>query len=488
MINPVEQISLALSRLRRLAALRAGLLLALPALTALVLGAALEPLASLTWRRMGYVIAPQAFADMRLALLAAGAAAAAACAWMAWAAYREANDFAAAAQRVDEVVGAHEEIVTLAAFAAPEKSEARRAQRTALFPVLWRRAIGYLERFDPNRAFALEIRRPLTRSLPLAAAIVVLLAAAAMALVRPPSPAEMQARKLRAIAEQIARSENPTERSLAAKVLAAAAALENPKLPPQEKLARLDEAMRELQKHPPKGSSTGQSAQSGNAKGNGDGSGKGDAQSKGQGQGQGQGEGQGQGAGAGEKANGPKSDQQIAELKNDISKAQEQIETGAGDKSKAPKPGNGEKGNALKPGNDPNRKGPSNQPDALAQAKIPKPESSAKGQQMPSGGKSGKQDKGGHGDTHLGQFPAAEKFERFSLGKTGPPIEIRDARYVLFRLPTEVAAGSGGKLVADPNRPVASTPYANVPLKAERLDVAPQERQLVPPRYRDLIH
>ena len=41
---------------------------------------------------------------------------------------------------------------------------------------------------------------------------------------------------------------------------------------------------------------------------------------------------------------------------------------------------------------------------------------------------------------------------------------------------------------ADTNRPTASVPYANVPLKAERLYATPQERQLVPPRYRDLIH
>jgi hypothetical protein len=485
-INPVEQISLARRRLRLLAAVHAGLTLSLPALTALALGAALEPIAGLTWQRMGYVMAAQTLADVRLALFALGAATSGACGWMAWAAYREASDFVAAAQRVDEAVGGRQEIVTLATLAEPEKSESQRARRTPLFPLLWRRAIGYLERFDPNRAFALDLRRPLVRSLPLAVAILALLVAAAMTLVRPPSPAELQASKLRAIAEQIAKSENPSDRTLAAKVLAAATALENPALPPQEKLARLDQVMRELQKQPPKGSSTEQSAQSGNTKGSANGQGNGQGNSQGNGQGQGQGA--GQGAGAGEKPNGAKSDQQIAELRNDVSKAQEQIEAGVHDKSNAPKPANGGNGNALKPGSDKDRKGPANQPDALAQAKIPKPDSSAKGERMPSGGKSGKQDKGGSGDTHLGQFPAAEKFQRFSLGKTGAPIEIRDARYVLFRLPTEVATGDGGKLVADTNRPVASAPYADVPLKAERLDLAPQERQLVPPRYRDLIH
>lgn len=484
MVNPVEQISVALRRLRRIAALRAGLSLAPPSLTALVLGAALEPIAAATWRRMGYVMTPVAFDDVRLALLAAGAAGLAACAWMAWAAYREADDLVEAAARVDEAVNAHQEIVTLASFAAPEKPETQRAQKTPLFPLLWRRAAGYLERFDPNRAFAFQIRRPLVRSLPVAAAVVVLLAAAALALVRPPSAAELEAHKLRALAEKIANSANPADKSLAAKVMTAAAALENPKLPPQEKLARLDEVMRQLEKQPPKGSSPGQSAQSGSGKSNANANGK--SKGEGQGNGQGQGQGQGTGASAGQKPNGPKSDQQIAELKDDISKAQEQIEAGSGPKNNAPQSGQNNKGNALKPGNNPNKQGPSKEPNALAAARIPKPDSSAKGQ-MPSGGKSGKQNKGGTGDTHLGQFPAPEKFERFTLGK-GPPIEIRDARYVLFRLPTEVATGSGGKLVADTNRPVATAPYANVPLKAERLDVAPEERQLVPPRYRDLIH
>jgi hypothetical protein len=484
-VNPVEQISLALRRLRRIAALRAGLFLALPALTALALGAALEPIASVTWRRMGYAMAPQTFGDVRIALLAAGAAALAAGAWMARAAYRGAGNFVEAAARVDEAVGARQEIVTLAGFADPGKAEGQRAQRTPLFPLLWRRAIGHLERFDADRAFAFEIRRPLMRSLPVAAAIVVLLAAAALALVRPPSAAESEARKLRALAQQIANSANPADRSLAAKVFAAAAALENPKLPPQEKLARLDELMRELEKQPPKGSSPGQSAQSGSGKSNANGNGKGNGE--GQRNGQGQGQGQGAGAGPGQKPNGPKSDRQIAELKNDVSKARAQIEAGSGAKNNAPQPGKGDKGNALKPGNDSNKKSPSNEPNALAEAKIPKPDTSARGK-MPSGGKSGKQDKGGTGDTHLGEIPAPEKFERFyKLGK-GPPIEVRDARYVLFRLPTEVASGNGGKLVADTNRPVATAPYANLPLKAERLDVAPQERQLVPPRYRDLIH
>ena len=167
---------------------------------------------------------------------------------------------------------------------------------------------------------------------------------------------------------------------------------------------------------------------------------------------------------------------------------QAEVEAGSGSRSNAPKPGQGDKGNALTPGTNPNEKGPSQQPDATAQGNLPRPDTSAKGQ-MPSGGaKSGKNEKGGHGDTHLGEFPVAENFQRFYKPGQGPPIEIRNARYVVFRLPTEVVSASGGKIVPDTNRPTASVPYANLPLKAERLDAAPQERQLVPPRYRDLIH
>lgn len=486
MLNPVEQISLALSRLKRVAALRGSLSLALPAFTAVALGAALEPIGGATWRRMGYVMATRTFDDVRMTLFAIGVAAIAGCVWMGWAAYRKADDFVEAAARVDDVVSARQEIVTLASLAGPREDQGGRAQRSALFPLLWRRAAGYLERFDPDRAFAMEIRRPLLRSSPIAAIIVALFAVASFALVRQPSPAELEAHKLRALANQIARSPSPADQALAAKIRSAAAALENPKLPPEEKLARLDELMRQLEKPPEQKSSASRNPQHGNGKassnGNGSGQGKGQANGKGQGRGQGQ----GQGSGAGENRNGPKSKRQIAELKNDISKAQEQIETSSESQSKKPKPSQASTGSALKPGRNPDKNGSSNKPGKLAKAEIPKPGTSAN--QMPSSGKNGKGHKGGHGDTHLGEIPAPEKFTRFKLGK-GPPIEIRDARYVLFRLPTDViASGSGGKLVRDNSRQAVTAPYVNVPLKPERLDLAPQERQFVPPRYRDLIH
>jgi len=316
-----------------------------------------------------------------------------------------------------------------------------------------------------------------------------------LALVRPPTAEQLEARKLRAAAEQLASSPSSADKELASKILAAANALENPDLPPREKLERLAEAMSELQKQQQQGSSAQQSAKNASGSGSGNGKGnseKGSGQNSGQGQasgnGQSKGPGQGEGQGQNQNPNGPKSKQQIVELREDLSKAQAQIETGSGSRNEAPKPDQGDKGNALKPGTNPNKKGPSPQPDAMAQGNLPRPDSSAKGQ-LPSGGtKSGKNEKGGHGDTHLGEFPVPENFQRFYKPGQGPPVEIRDARYVLFRLPTEVVSASGGKIVPDTNRPTASVPYANVPLKAAPLDATPQERQLVPPRYRELIH
>ena len=57
MINPVEQIVTARRRLKQVAALRAGLALAIPALTALVLAATLHAIGAATWERIGYTLA-----------------------------------------------------------------------------------------------------------------------------------------------------------------------------------------------------------------------------------------------------------------------------------------------------------------------------------------------------------------------------------------------------------------------------------------------
>ncbi len=116
------------------------------------------------------------------------------------------------------------------------------------------------------------------------------------------------------------------------------------------------------------------------------------------------------------------------------------------------------------------------------------------GKQNPNGPKPGNNPGntlgGTQGDTHLGEFPAPVAYQHFYLpGEHGPPIAVHDARYVLFRLPEAMAAAAnGGKLMLDTSGPHATTPYVNVPFnESHPLEVAPNEQQLVPPRYRDLI-
>ncbi len=66
-------------------------------------------------------------------------------------------------------------------------------------------------------------------------------------------------------------------------------------------------------------------------------------------------------------------------------------------------------------------------------------------------------------------------------------MDIKNARYVLFRIPPAVQSGGRGKSVIDNERTSATVPYENLPLKDERIAAEPDERQLVPPRYRDLL-
>ncbi len=192
-------------------------------------------------------------------------------------------------------------------------------------------------------------------------------------------------------------------------------------------------------------------------------------------------------------APGKKNNQQIADLQNELAKAKEQIEKdSAPNGNSIPKPAPGDKpGNALTPGQNPNQPGAANRADAAAQNNAPKPGQNGSPQDKsgPGGDQTANNDKGSDkGDTRLGQFPAPVRYDRFyKPGEKGPPIELRDARYVVFRLPSAPSSSGGGKTVLDTERPEASAPYSNAPLKAEQLEATPDERQLVPPRYRDLI-
>jgi hypothetical protein len=86
-------------------------------------------------------------------------------------------------------------------------------------------------------------------------------------------------------------------------------------------------------------------------------------------------------------------------------------------------------------------------------------------------------------------MPKPGNFERFYAAGEGPPIQIHDARYVTFRIPATVESnGTGGSLVADSGHARAAAAYSNLPLRQEHVTDTPDEQQLVPPRYRDLIH
>ena len=65
--NPVAQIVAARRRLKQVAALRAGLTLFVPALTALLLAATLAAIGARTWERWGYMLPPARLDGLRLA-------------------------------------------------------------------------------------------------------------------------------------------------------------------------------------------------------------------------------------------------------------------------------------------------------------------------------------------------------------------------------------------------------------------------------------
>jgi hypothetical protein len=516
--NPVQTIALTSRRIAKLAALRTFLFSLIPAATALIIAFSLDTIGENTWEMLGYVLTADRALDLQIALALAAGAMVAASAIQAVLVYRREHDFMAAAAEIDERIHGHEEIVTLAALSDPAHIQEARAQRSPLFPLLWRRAIAYFEGFDPRFEFRLDWRRPLTKSTIFSAAGAVLLLIATLGLVRAPTPLMAEAQKLRKIAREIERTESsPEQVALAAKVRDVAKALENPKLPPEKKMEKLEQVMRELQQQQQQ-----QKQQQGQGTGASKGSGSGErkspdqnasGQSKGEGAGKGQGQGAGKSEGAGIDKNangggkeksgegsgganekGQNAQSQSIKLQNELKNAEAQIQA---EGASNPNPeGNGQagsdknKGPGESAGNKPGEKGTGNQPNQNMAGNIPMP--GAKGGDKPAGNQAnGPEQQGGsnQGDTHLGEMPAPTKYQRFlKPGEKGEALEIHDARYVMFRLPSEAAApGTGGKTVLDSGRPKASTPYANVPLAPTRADAPPDERQLVPPRYRDLI-
>ena len=512
MDNPVETIGIASARIARLAAIRAVLCAAPPALTAIALGASLTQIGDVTWTRLGYRLAPERAAVLSLVLIGAGIVVLAAGLVMAFRAYRRANDFLAAAAELDDRLDCDQEIVTFATLANPSAPESVRARRTPLFPILWRRAIALFGGLDVRREFRLEVGEPLKRSSIFAGVVALAMVLATLGLVRAPTPENTEAARLRAIAEEIARtSTSPDDSALADKIRQAADALENAKLPPKEKKERIEEAMRQADKAAQKRNNSqsgkNQAAGKSNAQnGNGNGKSQGQGNSAGAGSGAGKsGSGAGQQLGAESSGSGKgntgsnsgknegakgsakndkndqnKSDQSSLELHDELAKAQAQVETA---NAKNPGPNN-------QPGNDKNLGGGS-QPEPNRPGNIPKPGANGD-RNIPAAGGNPKNNKdmgSNLGDTHLGEMPTSTNAQRFlKPGEKGAALDIKDARYVMFRLPGAPSSGSGGKTVLDTDRPTATTAYVNAPLAPASDDAPPDERQLVPPRYRDMIH
>ncbi|HJU10838.1 MAG TPA: hypothetical protein VJ728_08170, partial [Candidatus Binataceae bacterium] len=292
--------------------------------------------------------------------------------------------------------------------------------------------------------------------------------------------------QLRRLADTMGSGENSGQKQMRIAARDVAHDLTSSKLPPQEKIAELRSLERELDKVQPERQAATKG--SGNSSGSGNGTG-----SSGQGEGQGSGSGSGSGASQGQGSRGGnntgKANQQIVELHNDIAKAQAKLEQEAnsGSRTNANQSNSSGTGASPQPGNNPGQARNQNSTKGGDSVTQPQTVASAK---MPSGqNPSARHDeRGTTGDTHLGEFPKPGNYQRFyKTGEQGPPIDIRDARYITFQLPTTVEAAGAGTLVTDKTRPNARTPYTNSPLKPSLVPASPDEQQLVPPRYRDLI-
>jgi hypothetical protein len=516
--KPVELLGQAHRRLALIAAARAVAIWIIPACAALALAGLFDQIGAATWGRLGYELAGGYALALRIAMLAAGIAMLGAGAIRGWLAWR-ATDFVTAAGQVDDAVDAHQQVLTLAALSDPRHPEALQ-ERGALFPVLWGHATAMLASFDPKRAFGLEVGRPLGRSSIFTAVAIVLVALATLALINRIAPDQLAARKLVELAREIGNT--AAGNGPAQEIIAAAERVEHSALPPEQKLQQLADLTKQLkqqqqqEKQPPPGKApknksaqnqTGKSSsgsgtgkgQAKNAEGNGTGEG-GKSQGAGNGSGKGTGQGSGKDQNSKQDANAEhkkdqnqKTNQQLAQLQDQIAKAQAQIQA---EKAKNPgpknQPGGKDKGSASKPDKNGDQRLASVDQQGKGNNKMNQP--GGTGGQQPNGQKPGDKNSttpgGTKGDTHLGEFPAPVPYQHFyRLGEHGPKLAVQDARYVLFQLPEAVASSAnGGKLMLDTGGPHATTPYVNVPLDQSRpLEVAPNEQQLVPPRYRDLI-
>lgn len=480
MTDPLKVIRAVGARLGRQAALRA-LIALLPAAVLMTAAAGwLGPLAAASWERWGFALDPRVMAELRYSLLAGAIIAALIALFEAYRAFGRESGLLHAAELVDDRLNAHQEMITFAGL-----SGAGPARRSALFPLLWRQAAGVAENLNPAVAFPLRLVGSAGRGCLVALATAAVLAAAiALVVVNLGNPLLAQAHELRKLASQLRKPGAGQRNELARQLAAAAAALENPALTPKARLAQLAAIKSEIEKQ----QQNKQVARNGNASGSERGHAEGKGQSE-QGKGSGQakegsgGSGQGKtGESGGEKNKG---EEKLAEASKDLSRAEMQIAEENG-KSSKPLPQPNQKGQqpAPAPGQQKTQAGA-----RLAENQHgPAPQEHRLVSEKGSGKLSGKESGKSRGDTHLGEMPASRRFQRFyKAGEKGPPLAIKDARYVVFRIPPAAQSEGNGRTVFDKGRPSATVPYQNLPLGQERIKAEPDQEQLVPPRYRDLL-
>jgi hypothetical protein len=492
--DPVKVIQTVKHRLARLAAFQTLTAVAPPLIVLAAAAFGLRAVGEYSWERWGFMLEPGCARGLQMVLLGAAALGLLTAAVIAVLSFRRSQDAIAAAELIDRKFGCHQEVLTLATLADSGQS----SLRSPLFPLLWRHAAEHLERLDPVRAFPFQLRQPLRQAFFLTVCTVGLLAAGISVLLaanRPPLSAD--ARELRRIAREIANSGTDAQtHELAEKLRAAANTLQNPEVPPEIKLEQLASVEQQLKAQQQRQQQQQQAAGSGkgNATGKGtqgEASGKETAGNGKQGEGKGNGNGKGGGKGSGGDAGkAPNGAIQLTEARKDIAKLQAQLEAEAA-KQKSAGSGAGLKARAPKPGEQPNLamlKRSDNSSNNLNQFKSGQQPNQVPNSTREQSGQPHKDFGSSKGDTHLGEFPKPGNFERFyKAGEHGPPLDIKNARYVLFRIPPAALAGGGGKSVTDNERVSATVPYANLPLKEERIAADPDEHQLVPPRYRDLL-
>jgi hypothetical protein len=497
--DPVQVIQTVRQRLARLAAMQtlAALLPPLVILAAVAIG--LRALGESSWERWGIAMTTDTARHLQMGLVCAAALGLVAAAVAAFLSFHQGDDQLAAAEQIDQRLGCRQEVITLATLAGTTPVESR----SPLFPILWRRAAQHLDRLDPARTFPFQIKEALRRAAILTVCTIGVLAAGiTMLLAAGKPPLIAQGAQLRKIAREIAAS-NPSDaqtRELAAHLRAVAKTLDNPAVPPETKLEQLASVEQEVkaqqQRRQQQGSNTGTaSAGKGTGKGSqgqGTGEGKGSAGQGKEGAGSGPGKGAGTGTGNGGGIKGGKGEVQLVEARRDLSKLQAQLEAEAKQKSGQREANNGTKARAPHPGEQPNlatiqsARNSSNLNPLKPKQAHGQDQSNTRREEP---GAQQRRDYGSsQGDTHLGQFPRPGNFERFyKAGEHGEPIDVKNARYVMFRIPTAIVSAGAGRSVADNDRSTARVPYANLPLKDERIAADPDERQLVPPRYRELL-